>query len=70
MKTIIGRSLASLAVGVLFGLAMSTSIPDPHAVASGAAASAFMYGGFLYNARVERREAAALDQAEDREPDT
>ena len=62
MKTIIGRSLASLAVGLLFGLAMSTSIPDPHAIASGAVASAFMYGGFIYNARVERREAAALEE--------
>jgi hypothetical protein len=67
MKKIIGRSAASLTVGVLFGLAMSTSMPDPHAIASGAAASAFMYGGIVYIAREERRDAAAavLDEEAD-----
>jgi len=70
MTKIIGRSLASLTVGVLFGLAMSTSIPDPHAIASGAAASAFMYGGFIYNARVEQRETAAALEDPDRETDS
>lgn len=59
MIKIIGRSVASLAVGAAFGLAMSTELPDPHSIASGAAAAAFMYGGFVYNGRIERREAEA-----------
>lgn len=59
MMKMMGRSVASLAVGAAFGLAMSMELPDPHAIASGAAAAAFMYGGFVYNGRIERRQAEA-----------
>jgi hypothetical protein len=65
MMKIIGRSLAALTVGALFGLAMSTNLPNPHAVASGAAAAACMYGGFVYSARIDRREAMTVLQDEE-----
>jgi hypothetical protein len=65
MIKIMVRSLASLTVGAAFGLAMSTTMPDPHAVASAAGAAAFMYGGMTYSARIDRREAATVVQEED-----
>jgi hypothetical protein len=65
MIKIIGRSLASLTVGAVFELAMSTAMPDPHAVESGVGAAAFMYGGMAYSARIDRRESMRALQSDD-----
>ena len=48
--------LLSLAVGGLFAWAMATKMPVHAAALSGTAATAFMYGGFVFNDRIERRE--------------
>ncbi|MFL5297074.1 MAG: hypothetical protein ACJ798_11900 [Phenylobacterium sp.] len=64
MLKIIRRSLVSLSVGGLFGLALGTSLPDAHALVGSAAATAFMYGGLVYNARIEQREADAVREEE------
>ena len=60
--------ILSLLVGALFGWAFSTKFPAQAAVLSGAAAAAFMYGGIVVSARLDRREsrarrAAAYDEA-------
>ena len=62
MLKVMRRSLASVSVGALFGLALGTSLPDPHALVGGAGATAFMYGALAYNARIEQREAAAANE--------
>ena len=51
--------LFSLIVGGLFAWAMTTTMPLHVAALSGTAAAAFMYGGFIFNARIERREGQA-----------
>jgi hypothetical protein len=60
--------ILSLLVGALFGWAFSTKYPAEVAILSGAAAAAFMYGGIVVSARLDRREsrarrAAAYDEA-------
>ena len=62
MIKVIKRTAFSLVIGALFGGAMATKLEAAPALASGAAAAAFMYGGFIYNGRVERREAVARRQ--------
>ena len=49
----------SLIVGALFGWALSTKFPTHAAVMSGTAAAAFMYGGIVVSARMDRRESRA-----------
>jgi hypothetical protein len=48
--------LFSLIVGGLFAWAMATKMPVHAAALSGTAAAAFMYGGCVFNDRIERRE--------------
>lgn len=55
MKSILGRGLASLTVGALFGLAMSTTMEDLHAAASGTAAAAYVFATYSYLQRTDRR---------------
>lgn len=57
MKTL-RRAILCLVVGGLFGWAMSTKFPTPHAVLSGIAAGAFMQGSLAYFDRADRRELA------------
>jgi hypothetical protein len=64
IRRILGRGLASLTVGALFGLAMSTGMEDLPAVASGTAAAAYVYGTFTYLHRAERRRAAEAPPTE------
>jgi hypothetical protein len=53
-----------LIVGGLFAWAMTTTIPIHAAALSGTAAAALMYGGFVVNDRIERRE-SQVRRAED-----
>ena len=62
MFRIIRRTLASGAVGAVFGLTLGTSLPDTHALARGVGATAFMYGSLAYFARLEEREAGAVSE--------
>jgi hypothetical protein len=55
MKTL-RNIVLSLIVGGLFSWAMTTKLPLHVAALSGTAAAAFMYGGFVVNDRLERRE--------------
>lgn len=57
MKTL-RRLILCLVVGGLFGWAMSTKFPAPHAVIGGLAAGAVMQGSLAYFDRVDRREMA------------
>jgi hypothetical protein len=67
MKRILGRSLASVTVGALFGLAMSTGMEDLPAFASGTAAAAYIYGTYTYLHRAERRRASEAPPVEELE---
>lgn len=51
--------ILSLIVGALFGWAFSTKFPAHAAILSGTAAAAFMYGGIVLSARMDRRESRA-----------
>jgi hypothetical protein len=65
MKRVLGRGLASLTVGALFGLAMSTGMEDMPAAASGTAAAVYIYGTYSWLHRAERRRAAEQAKQED-----
>ena len=51
----------------LFAWAMAMKMPVHAAALSGTAAAAFMYGGFVFNDRLERRESQARRMDDDEE---
>jgi hypothetical protein len=53
----------SLIVGALFGWALSTKFPTHASIMSGTAAAAFMYGGIVASARLDRRESRVRQAA-------
>jgi uncharacterized membrane protein YoaK (UPF0700 family) len=64
---ILRNIILSLIVGALFGWAFSTKFPAHAAILSGTAAAAFMYGGIVVSARLDRRESRARRTGDDDE---
>ena len=64
---ILRNIVLALIVGGLFAWAMSMKMPVHAAALSGSGAAAFMYGGFVFNDRLERRESQArrMDDGDD-----